>query len=831
MLSDLLMKSSHFLKLIILNLIKPHLILALRSLEDGITAIPFLPTVVPLAVRSPYLGTYLAGGQDKDLSEISPRFWTGSQLGWTGLIRVDGVVENWMGNLTNWHAANNTEFILTASSSNFTFQVANSTVKLKVSFLSPITPNDLFRQSLPLSYLTISVESLDGRSHQVELYTDLNGLWCTDSETELIKWKDHSKSDSNQQTMEVYLSDQREFVESDDRILHGSVWYSTIGPQDCKITRSLGVDRDLTRERFANTGELDNTFNQTYRAIRNRNHTDGTQDEPTFAFAHKLGKIGPQTSMDDRTVIYSIGHVREPLVQYMTKGDKVIKLQPFWKTRFNSPIDLIHFHLQDYHQSRTLAEAWDTQLDQDAKRIDSQEYADMLKISTRQIFMALEIVWDQDESMNRTGTDTMIDGHRTMAMLKEISSNGNCQTTDVIAPMLPFLIYASPKLLTLLLEPIYRYVSTGLYQPIPVPHDLGDHYPNATGRNDFIYSNLPIEESGNFLALALGCLRKESCMDQVHDYYPLLKKWSDWLVENALYPDDQRSTDDFFGPSPNQTSLAVKGIIGLRAMSEISLSLGHNQDFIYYKDVAISYVKTFLELSVSKDRTNLLGSYNNQSSWSTQYNLYLDKLYKLDLFPDWVYEMQDRWYLLKAGDHSTYGPPLDSRAPDRAKTDWLIWTSAASTLKATQKRLLDSVIRYVKQTENEVFGDLISVEGGWSIGFLVRPVVGGHFALLASAPSKPKLRQQTVGSEVWACGFGALAACFLVWRRCCLRIRIRRRKDGMLGRNVDHHHQTQRSMSGDHRRKLGSRKNGEDEDEDDDELGIQLLRPGSYRQV
>ncbi|KAH9812398.1 hypothetical protein DFH28DRAFT_398978 [Melampsora americana] len=814
------MKSSHLFKLLILQFLKPHCILGLRSLEDGVTAIPFLPTVVPLAVRSPYLGTYLAGGQDKDLSEMSPRFWTGSHLGWTGLIRVDGVVSNWMGNLTNWEAANNTEFLLTASSSNFNYQVANSTVGLQVSFLSPIIPTDLFRQSLPLSYLTIKVESLDGNPHQVEIYTDFNGLWCTDSESEVIEWKDHSES--KQQTIEVYLRDQREFVEADDRILHGSVWYSAVGPQGSKITRSLGVDRDLTRESFAKTGQLENTFNQTYRAIRSgKDHA--TQDEPTFAFAHRLGKIEPQTSIDDRTLIYSIGHVREPLVQYMTKGDQIMALQPLWKTRFESPIDLIKFHIQDYHHSRTLSEAWDTQLDQDATRIESQEYADMLKISTRQIFMALEIVWDQDKTMNRSGTDTMIDGYRTMAMLKEISSNGNCQTTDVIAPMLPFLIYASPQLLTLLLEPIYRYVSTGLYQPIPVPHDLGDHYPNATGRNDFIYSNLPIEESGNFLALALGCLRKESCNDQVKDYYHLLKKWSDWLVENALYPDDQRSTDDFFGPSPNQTSLAVKGIIGLRSMSEISLALGHKQDFLHYKDVAINYVKTFLEISVSKDRTNLLGSYNNQSSWSTQYNLFLDKVYKLDLFPDWVYDMQDRWYLLKAGNQSTYGPPLDSRAPDRAKTDWLVWTSAASTLQETKKRLLDSVIKYVKHTENEVFGDLISVEGGWSIGFLVRPVVGGHFALLASAPPitlKKRMVKELIRSEVLAMGFGGLALCFLVWRRCWMKIR---RKEVLV---IDHlaQHSPQNGP-------IRSKLNDKNDHLDDDELGIQLLKPGSYRQI
>ena len=67
-------------------------------------------------------------------------------------------------------------------------------------------------------------------------------------------------------------------------------------------------------------------------------------------------------------------------------------------------------------------------------------------------------------------------------MLKEVSSNGNCGTVDVLAPFLPFMIYASPSLIPLLLEPTIRYASTGLYTPVPPPHDIGDHYPACIGQ-------------------------------------------------------------------------------------------------------------------------------------------------------------------------------------------------------------------------------------------------------------------------------------------------------------------------------------------------------------
>jgi len=47
-------------------------------------------------------------------------------------------------------------------------------VQMNITFLSPITPNDLKRQSLPFSYVNVVVWSTDGNSHSVELYADIS---------------------------------------------------------------------------------------------------------------------------------------------------------------------------------------------------------------------------------------------------------------------------------------------------------------------------------------------------------------------------------------------------------------------------------------------------------------------------------------------------------------------------------------------------------------------------------------------------------------------------------------------------------------------------------
>jgi hypothetical protein len=47
-------------------------------------------------------------------------------------------------------------------------------VQMKITFLSPVSPDDLVRSSLPYSYMDVEVASLDGSSHQVQLYTDIS---------------------------------------------------------------------------------------------------------------------------------------------------------------------------------------------------------------------------------------------------------------------------------------------------------------------------------------------------------------------------------------------------------------------------------------------------------------------------------------------------------------------------------------------------------------------------------------------------------------------------------------------------------------------------------
>jgi len=74
--------------------------------------------------------------------------------------------------------ANQISFEYTSTRSTFKFDVGGL-LSLEVLFLSPISPDDLLRQSAPVSYLSVSVSSKDGKEHDVQIYTDVSAGECS----------------------------------------------------------------------------------------------------------------------------------------------------------------------------------------------------------------------------------------------------------------------------------------------------------------------------------------------------------------------------------------------------------------------------------------------------------------------------------------------------------------------------------------------------------------------------------------------------------------------------------------------------------------------------
>lgn len=64
--------------------------------------------------------------------------------------------------------------------------------------------------------------------------------------------------------------------------------------------------------------------------------------------------------------------------------------------------------------------------------------------------------------------------------------------------------------------------------------------------------------------------------------YKLLDQWTQYLVADSLIPGYQISTDDFAGALANQTNLAIKGIIAIRAMGAMAGLAGNSAESANY---------------------------------------------------------------------------------------------------------------------------------------------------------------------------------------------------------------------------------------------------------
>ncbi|OKL58620.1 hypothetical protein UA08_06168 [Talaromyces atroroseus] len=661
---------------------------------------PARPPAQPLAVKSPYLSAWQSAGSDGGnggyLAGQWPTFWAGQILGWTGLINVDGATYSWMGAPLYVPTVDQISYSYTSTSSVYVLSVEGK-VQITATFLSPITPDDFQRQSLIFSYLNVEVVSLDGGEHDVQLYTDISAEWVSGDRNTIAQW-DYGTSGSLSYH-KVYRQTQLAFSEISDQTEYGNWWYSTT--TDNGYTYEAGIDVDV-RAQFGNHSTLSDSVNTDYRAINS--------NWPVFAHAFDLGSVGTRST----SRLFSIGLTQEDAIQY-DGANGVVPLPSLWKQYFDDEISAVSFFQNDYETASELSSALDRQVQSDSAAI-SNDYATLTTLSLRQAYGATQLVGTNETQY---------------VFLKEISSDGNVNTVDVIFPAHPAYLYTNPRFLKLLLAPLFENQEAGQYPNRWSMHDLGSHYPNATGHTDGNDEQMPLEECGDMLIMSLAYYLASKDIDFLNSNYKLLDQWTQFLVDEALYPANQISTDDFAGSLANQTNLAVKGMIGIKAMSVIASATGDSSSASNYSSIASDYITQWQTLGINSaaNPPHATLAYGSDDTWGLLYNLFGDKELGLNLVPQSVYDMQSDFYQTV---NAQYGVPLDTRH-SYTKADWEAWVASISN-ETTRDMFYSDLAKWINETPtNHALSDLYdTVSGDYPDGifFINRPVMGGVFAQL-----------------------------------------------------------------------------------------------------
>ncbi|OZJ01499.1 hypothetical protein BZG36_05573, partial [Bifiguratus adelaidae] len=280
-------------------------------------------------------------------------------------------------------------------------------------------------------------------------------------------------------------------------------------------------------------------------------------------------------------------------------------------------------------------------------------------------------------------------------MLKEISSDGNIQTVDVVYPSSPIHYYLNGDLIRWILNPLVDYMASGLWPQTYACHDLGPSYPNANGHNDGGGELMPVEESANMLLMIGMYLQNPSnpsdAKSWASSHYSLFKQWPDYLVGNALYPANQLTTDDFAGPIANASNLALKGILAIGEMGRIANLVGQQTDAYHYTSTAGSYIQTWNQVSMDPSGQYLNLAYGDSGSWSLKYNAFPDKPLGLNLIPTVTINLEDA---KSRSVENAYSVPLDIRHT-YTKGDWEMWTAASSNDPTLRQNIVDELYNFI----------------------------------------------------------------------------------------------------------------------------------------
>lgn len=469
------------------------------------------------------------------------------------------------------------------------------------------------------------------------------------------------------------------------------------------VTYQSGADEDV-RGNFTANGKLASSNDTNYRAINDQ--------WPVFGFGIDLGSVGASSV----TTLFSLGLCQDEAIQFLGTDGLTI-LPSLWKSYFADDLAALSFFHKDFSESSQLSSALDDQISKDSIAAAGQDYATLTTLAARQAFAATQLVGTEDKYY---------------LFLKEISSNGNTQTIDVIFPASPIFFYTNPDLIKLLLDPHFENQESGHYPNKWAIHDLGTHYPNATGHPDGDDEHMPLEECGNNIIMVLAYVQRSGNTDYVKQHYNILKQWAEYLVEDSLYPAEQLSTDDFAGHLVNQTNLALKGIIGIEAMSQLSSLINQTADAQNYTTIAHDYITKWqaLGINTAANPPHAILNYGNTTTWGLLYNLYNDRLLNTNLVPQDVYDMQSAFYPTVK---ENYGVPLDTRNRYLTKSDWELFCASIASVE-TRDLFISDLAKWVNETPtSKPFTDLYQTSDGSfppGLEFKARPVVGGLFALL-----------------------------------------------------------------------------------------------------
>ena len=313
----------------------------------------------PIAVRNPFLSTWVPGDQSSNFPTAQAQFWAGQPLGWTILARVDNKTYSLFGKpqaVSNCLLA--TQNSITYTSTHTVLELQAGSVDFTVDFFSPVSPKNYIRQSLPFSYFTVTAESTGGATHDVQVMSGIDSRWLGKE----IDNPDFEFQDSqNSAGINMSIPNYSYFTVNSDMATWGHVILAAEQSQNGTATHQTGSGSAVYGG-FAKTGKL------TGKAAGN-----------TAGVAKDFGHLSTKTS-----ATFAVGLYQEHSINYLGKVQT-----HYYRSKYSTSLAAVDFFFSDYAAANTESNSFDSDISQQSKQISSN-YAQITAAAVRQVYVSID---------------------------------------------------------------------------------------------------------------------------------------------------------------------------------------------------------------------------------------------------------------------------------------------------------------------------------------------------------------------------------------------------------------------------------------------------------
>ena len=627
---------------------------------------------IPIITVDPYFSIW---SPDENINYKKTMHWTGKPNPLVGIVTVDGKQYDFLGYDGGYHKIRQVSLEIEAMSTTAVY--ANDEIEITACYTTPLLMDDFHIMTRPVSYMTASYRSLDGKAHDVRLSVSARQEVCLDT------------------------------------VNQSPVVTEAVSPCCCVKGMRMGNSEQKPLNRAGDDLRID--WGYFYLCAKGK-------DVEASAFERSgrtnIGVTMPMVEGESRLVLFAYDDLDSSII-YFGKT-----LKSYWNKDGMTISEAICEAARDYEDVKARADAFGKRLYADALASGGEKYAEILTLAYRQVIAAHKLVLDEEGEV--------------LFISKECFSNGCAATVDVSYPSIPMFLLYCPELVKGMMRPVYKYARSddwaNKYKYDFAPHDVGCYpilngqvygYDSSTGiMKDEM--QMPVEECGNMLIMEANVALATGSAEFAAKNIDLLKTWCEYLLKYGADPADQLCTDDFAGHLAHNVNLSLKAIMGIKAMAMIMDMLGEKEEAQRYHKAAFDMAEIWSATAKNPDGTTNL-AFDRPYTYSMKYNMVWDKVWGTGLFAQEFMDFETKDNMTRFNE---YGMPLDNRT-DYSKSDWLVWTASMSSDRKVFEAFVAPLWKaYNEMTTRTPLTDWFDTVSGNEVNFQNRTVQGGLYMKL-----------------------------------------------------------------------------------------------------